>query len=100
MFYIVSQKGDSRPRFQCTNSRDSPIYNSKLLGRLKKEGRSTHMIVRGVVPYPSRQRDITVMFPFTKKAPFIEMLYLISKCYHTLNDSFYVFDSFCGRALP
>lgn len=33
------------------------------------------MIVRGVVPYPSRQSDITVMLPFTKKAHFIEILY-------------------------
>lgn len=67
------------------NSGHSPIYNSKLLGRLKKDGRSTHMIVRGVVPNTSRQRDITVLLPFILKAPFIEMVYFISKCYRTLH---------------
>lgn len=56
------------------------------------------MIVRGVVPYTSRQSDITVMLPFTKKAPFIEMLYFNIQM--LLFILFHICGSFCGRVLP
>lgn len=56
------------------------------------------MIVRGVVPYTSRQSDITVMLPFTKRAPFIEMQYFNIQT--LLIILFHICGSFHGRDLP